>query len=103
MKAGRPSYHIPSKWISIPGSNCMIYFELDSKGNLVRNKANKLGAHHIVKCGQIHGPPLAIDITKEDPKPEPAPPILDEEPTDPLFDIFEFDSAFDDVFFDKPV
>lgn len=39
MKAGRPAYHIRAKWITLTyphGSR--VYYELDSKGNLVSKK-----------------------------------------------------------------
>jgi hypothetical protein len=35
MKSGRPSYHIPAKWITVNLQQGMRYFELDKKGNLL--------------------------------------------------------------------
>lgn len=39
MKAGRPAYHIRAKWITLMGpQGSLVYYELDSKGNLVNKK-----------------------------------------------------------------
>jgi hypothetical protein len=35
MKAGRPSYHIRAKWITVQLPQGAVYFELDQKGNLL--------------------------------------------------------------------
>jgi hypothetical protein len=45
MKAGRPSFNIPAKWITINHPQGLMYFELDNNGKLI-SKVNK--AHHIV-------------------------------------------------------
>lgn len=36
MKAGRPRYHVPAKWISVYSPRGVMYYELDSKGNIAK-------------------------------------------------------------------
>jgi hypothetical protein len=36
MRAGRPAYHVKSRWITITQPNGLIYFDLDSRGSLVK-------------------------------------------------------------------
>jgi hypothetical protein len=36
MKAGRPAYHVRSKWVTVTTPQGILYFELDAKGNLLR-------------------------------------------------------------------
>jgi hypothetical protein len=36
MKAGRPAYHVRSKWVTVTTPQGVLYFELDAKGNLLR-------------------------------------------------------------------
>jgi hypothetical protein len=50
MKAGRPSYHIPAKWITVTLPQGIMYFELDKKGNL-QNRV--VAPHHILDCKTI--------------------------------------------------
>jgi hypothetical protein len=47
MKAGRPAYHVRSKWLTVATPDGILYFELDTKGNLVKNKIHQLIPHHI--------------------------------------------------------
>jgi hypothetical protein len=53
MKAGRPSYHVRAKWLTVSLPQGMIYFELDSKGNLVTGRP-----HHIHEgvSSPLHSP-----------------------------------------------
>jgi hypothetical protein len=48
MKAGRPSYHVRSKWLTVTTPNGVLYFELDAKGNLVKGRVSKLTPHHVI-------------------------------------------------------
>jgi hypothetical protein len=49
MKAGRPAYHIRSKWLTIVKDGRLMYFELDKKGNLVsKTTHDQITAHHAV-------------------------------------------------------
>jgi hypothetical protein len=44
MKAGRPTYHVQAKWITVNLPNRVLYFELDGKGNLVNGTST---THHV--------------------------------------------------------
>jgi hypothetical protein len=91
MKAGRPSYHVPSKWVTVTTPQGMMYFDLDEKGNLVKGDTKELRPSHIVPLGpcpvvppviaargrhpakaQLPGPPHPGLIAA--PPPPPAPP-----------------------------
>jgi hypothetical protein len=45
MRVGRPSYHIPAKWITVKMPQGLMYFELGEKGTLINNHQKP---HHIV-------------------------------------------------------
>ncbi|KAK8899638.1 hypothetical protein M9Y10_001955 [Tritrichomonas musculus] len=47
MKAGRPRYHIPAKWITVyQPSGTFLYYELDSKGNIANRGNDIFKARH---------------------------------------------------------
>jgi hypothetical protein len=79
MKAGRPAYHVRSKWVTIATPHGLLYFELDRRGNLIRlNK--QLLVHHVE--------PLCIPETPAAPisAPDPAPVLPLPIVTSDLFD-----------------
>jgi hypothetical protein len=47
MKAGRPSYHIPSRWVTVTTPKGVLYFALDDKGNLVRGEGKEIRPERI--------------------------------------------------------
>jgi hypothetical protein len=57
MKAGRPSYHVRSKWITVTTPHGLMYFELDTKGSLV---SKKLEPHHFTDFGNVQPPTQEI-------------------------------------------
>jgi hypothetical protein len=71
MKAGRPAYHVRSKWLTVATPDGVLYFELDTKGNLVKNTVNQLSLYHIAELqlptitppemAKPHAPPPAPD------------------------------------------
>jgi hypothetical protein len=61
MKAGRPSYHVRSKWLTVATPSGVLYFELDAKGNLVKGPARQLAPHHVI------GSQPPADITPKQP------------------------------------
>jgi hypothetical protein len=60
MKAGRPSYHVRSKWVTITTAEGVLYFELDSKGSLVRGKQNQLVPDHIARFAAAPAQPVQV-------------------------------------------
>jgi hypothetical protein len=46
MKAGRPTYHIAAKWITVTLPQGVLYFELDQRGNLARGFPEPHHMHH---------------------------------------------------------
>jgi hypothetical protein len=48
MKAGRPSSHVRSKWLTVAIPSGVLSFELDTKGNLVKSPATVLKPHHVI-------------------------------------------------------
>jgi hypothetical protein len=42
MKAGRPSYHIRSRWVTIAQANGLLRFELDEHGSLAKGRPPQL-------------------------------------------------------------
>jgi hypothetical protein len=55
MKAGRPSYHIPSRWVTVLLNDGLTYFELDKKGNIVKPSNGAIVPHHVMP---IVAPPV---------------------------------------------
>jgi hypothetical protein len=53
MKAGRPAYHVRSKWITLKYNGVLMYFELDSKGNLTSRRGNMAEPHHVLPMAQM--------------------------------------------------
>ena len=50
MKAGRPTYHVKAKWILVFNQDgTSSYFELDSRGNLVKSEIPQKKKHEIKK------------------------------------------------------
>jgi hypothetical protein len=72
MKAGRPVYHVPSKWVTILTPTGLMYFELDKKGNLIKTEMS-LSLHHILPITSVMGPaplpltPVLNDELSDDP------------------------------------
>jgi hypothetical protein len=71
MKAGRPSYHVQSKWVTVASPQGLLYFALDDKGNLVKGKDRELRPDHIGPL-VLPGPVLPVRPRK------PAKPKLEE-------------------------
>jgi hypothetical protein len=60
MKAGRPAYHVRSKWLTVVTKEGIMYFELDKKGTLVsRLGKNDIAPHHVSSAAQAADPPTA--------------------------------------------
>jgi hypothetical protein len=78
MKAGRPSYHIRSRWISVMWNGGLLYFELDTKGNLLNRQGSSSTPHHFVPGDQLKPEidPLVLEPAQkpEIPVPEIIPP-----------------------------
>jgi hypothetical protein len=70
MKAGRPSYHVQSKWVTVASPQGLLYFALDDKGNLVKGKDRELRPDHIGPL-VVPGPALPARSRKAA-KPRPA-------------------------------
>jgi hypothetical protein len=64
MKAGRPSYHIPAKWITVNLPQGILYFELDKKGNLL---SKITGPHHTLPQASI--PNRVPEVQVQTPQP----------------------------------
>jgi hypothetical protein len=97
MKAGRPIYHIPAKWLTVKMAQRLVFFELDKKGILTSRAAEP---HHIVRDSSTF---LPEPIVQRNPIP---PPIAVEPPTvvtkTPIFEDAEgFDSDDDWGFLDE--
>jgi hypothetical protein len=71
MKAGRPSYHIPSKWITVSTQQGMMYFRLDDKGNLVRGNDKQLRPDHIAPIAPANTLPQPVQRPRKVPPPQP--------------------------------
>lgn len=48
MKAGRPTYRVKARWITYECDDAVAFYELDSKGNIVKDHG-KMRVHHSVK------------------------------------------------------
>jgi hypothetical protein len=64
MKAGRPSYHIRAKWITVATPQGLVYFELDRKGNLI---GKNIAAHHVLPVTQTRPDPPPEVVTQSTP------------------------------------
>jgi hypothetical protein len=91
MKAGRPSYHIPAKWVVVAMPQGPLYFELDGKGNLVDKKMPRQGPPNPAP------PPVTPVGAAPEAVVQPTPPRTET----PVFtDIDIFGDAFPDFDFD---
>jgi hypothetical protein len=97
MKAGRPAYHVPSKWVTATTPEGIFYYELDKKGVLI---STKMQPARVVPVDQPAQPPVAaspqpVHTAPVAPRPPPPPP-------EPAID--SMDMAFDDseFFFADP-
>jgi hypothetical protein len=96
MKAGRPSYHVPAKWITVGTPQGLIYFELDKKGNLI----TKVTTPHHITCSDISATPQNIPIAPTVPLvtvPTPVTPSIsgDDDFFDAAMEATEFDFDWD--------
>jgi hypothetical protein len=73
MKAGRPSYHIPSKWVTVSTPQGIVYYLLDDKGNLVRGEDKQFHPDHIAPLTLPPGPPPQLPRARKARKPPPPP------------------------------
>jgi len=90
MRAGRPAYHIRSKWITVATPNGIMYFELDVKGNLVSKDLSPSRVVAVQNVVQVPPPvqiPPHVQVAVEPVRPET--PVLDE---------FELSTFGDDFF-----
>jgi hypothetical protein len=71
MKAGRPSYHIPSKWITVSTEQGMMYFRLDDKGNLIRGNDKQLRPDHVAPIVPANALPQPVQRPRKVPAPQP--------------------------------
>jgi hypothetical protein len=54
MIAGRAPYRVHSKWITVASTNGILYFALDSRGNLVKARGRELRPDHIRPVGRAY-------------------------------------------------
>ena len=98
MKAGRPTYRVKARWITYDCDNAVAFYELDSKGNLVKDNG-KLKLHHTVQLNKDSLAKAALPpqapLAPVEPKPAvmtPDQPTSNEASTSDVFD--EMDSLF---------
>jgi hypothetical protein len=64
MKAGRPSYHIPAKWITVNLPQGILYFEFGTKGNPLSKIPTP---NHIVRPASV--PSSVSEVQEQTPPP----------------------------------